>query len=124
MGGSATTDGGYPCVKALEPHSRLHGVELTVACDVTTRFLDAAATFAPQKGATPAQVALLARRLERLAQVYEEDFGVDVRPLEAGVRRGASPEGWRLSARRWTPASSWWPKRWTCSVASGAPIWS
>jgi len=58
MGGSATTDGGLAALTVLEPHSRLLGVELLVACDVTTPFLDAAAVFAPQKGATPAQVGL------------------------------------------------------------------
>src|SRR3954452_19456457 len=75
VGGSATTDGGQGCLEVLEPHSRLRGVELVVACDVTTTFVDAAEVFAPQKGASPAQVALLTRRLERLAQLYEEQFG-------------------------------------------------
>ena len=93
LGGSATTDGGYPCVQALEPHSRLHGVELLVACDVTTRFLDAATVFAPQKGATAAQVDLLSRRLARLAQVYEDNFGVDVRQLEGGGAAGGLAGG-------------------------------
>ncbi|HLY83847.1 MAG TPA: glycerate kinase, partial [Acidimicrobiales bacterium] len=93
MGGSATTDGGLAALRALEPHSRLHGVELLVACDVTTRFLDAAAVFSPQKGATPAQVELLSRRLERLAQVYEEDRGVDVRPLPGGGAAGGLAGG-------------------------------
>jgi glycerate kinase len=93
LGGSATTDGGYPCVQALEPHSRLHGVELQVACDVTTKFLDAAAVFAPQKGATAAQVALLTRRLARLAQVYEDDFGVNVREIEGGGAAGGLAGG-------------------------------
>jgi glycerate kinase len=88
LGGSATTDGGWAALRALEPHSRLRGVEIVGACDVETRFLDAAATFAPQKGATAAQVALLSRRLERLAQVYEEDFGVDVRPFAGGGAAG------------------------------------
>jgi len=78
VGGSATTDGGLGCVTALGPR-RLRGVDVTVACDVTIPFVDAAEAFAPQKGATPAQVALLHRRLERLAQVYERDYGVDVR---------------------------------------------
>jgi glycerate 2-kinase len=70
VGGSATTDGGMGALAALEPHSRLRGIELIVACDVETRFLDAAAVFAPQKGASPAQTALLARRLQRLADLY------------------------------------------------------
>jgi glycerate kinase len=93
MGGSATTDGGLGALDVLEPHSRLRGIELQVACDVTTRFLDAAAVFAPQKGATPAQVELLARRLERLAQVYEADHGVDVRPLVGGGAAGGLAGG-------------------------------
>ncbi|HET9692161.1 MAG TPA: glycerate kinase [Acidimicrobiales bacterium] len=70
VGGSATTDGGAGALAALEPHSRLRGVELVVACDVDTRFVDAAAIFAPQKGATSTQTALLTRRLERLALDY------------------------------------------------------
>ena len=70
MGGSATTDGGFGALRALYPLPRLRGVEIVVACDVRTRFLDAAEVFAPQKGASPAQVELLRRRLERLAQLY------------------------------------------------------
>ncbi|MDQ3575300.1 MAG: glycerate kinase, partial [Actinomycetota bacterium] len=35
VGGSATTDGGLGCVKALDAR-RLRGVELVVACDVST----------------------------------------------------------------------------------------
>ena len=88
LGGSATTDGGWAAVQALEPHSRLRGVKLVGACDVETRFLDAAPIFSPQKGATPAQAALLSRRLERLAQIYEEDFGVDVRSLAGSGAAG------------------------------------
>jgi glycerate 2-kinase len=78
MGGSATTDGGLGALRSLEPLKRLAGVELVVACDVRTTFLDAATVFAPQKGATPAQVELLRRRLERLAQLYAEEYGCDV----------------------------------------------
>ena len=78
VGGSATTDGGLGALRALEPLTRLRGLELIVACDVRTTFVDAARVFAPQKGATPKQVELLHRRLERLAQVYEETYGVRV----------------------------------------------
>jgi glycerate kinase len=88
VGGSATTDGGLGALRALEPLTRLRAVELVVACDVRTPFLDAARVFAPQKGATPAQVELLARRLERLAQMYESTYGVDVTSL-----RGAGAAG-------------------------------
>jgi glycerate kinase len=93
MGGSATTDGGQGCLEVLEPHARLRGVELVVGCDVTTRFVDAAEVFAPQKGASPAQVALLKRRLERLAQLYEEQFGIDVRDIPGGGAAGGLAGG-------------------------------
>jgi len=81
LGGSATTDGGLGAVEALAPNGQLPRAEILVACDVETKFLDAAAVFGPQKGATPAQVELLARRLERVAQLYDERFGVNVREV-------------------------------------------
>jgi len=93
VGGSATTDGGLGALRALEPLSRLKGVEIVVACDVRTTFVDAARTFAPQKGATPAQVELLHRRLERLAQVYEESYGVDVRGVPGSGAAGGLAGG-------------------------------
>jgi len=93
VGGSATTDGGLGALRALEPLARLKRVEIIVACDVETTFLDAAEVFAPQKGASPAQVALLRRRLERLAQVYEEEYGVDVRPLTGSGAAGGLAGG-------------------------------
>jgi glycerate 2-kinase len=103
VGGSATTDGGLGAVAALEPHRRLRGVELVVACDVTTTFVDAAEVFAPQKGATPAQVALLKRRLERLAQVYVRDFGVDVRDLPGSGAAGGLAGGLAALGARLEP---------------------
>ncbi|MBV8305325.1 MAG: glycerate kinase, partial [Acidimicrobiia bacterium] len=92
VGGSATTDGGLGCVTALGPR-RLRGIDVSVACDVETTFVDAAEAFAPQKGATPAQVALLRRRLERLAQVYERDYGVDVRTVPGSGAAGGLAGG-------------------------------
>lgn len=92
-GGSATTDGGLAALRALFPTQRLRGVELVAAVDVHTRFLDAAEVFAPQKGATPSQVRLLTRRLERLAQVYLEDHGVDVTVLDGGGAAGGLAGG-------------------------------
>lgn len=88
MGGSATTDGGLDCLNALKPHGRLRGVDLVVAYDVSTTFVDAATEFAPQKGASAPQVALLRRRLERLAQIYVEEFGIDVRGIEGSGAGG------------------------------------
>jgi glycerate kinase len=93
VGGSATTDGGLGALRALEPLTRLRGVELIVACDVRTTFVEAAEVFAPQKGATPAQVELLRRRLDRLAQVYEQSYGVDVREVPGAGAAGGLAGG-------------------------------
>jgi len=93
VGGSATTDGGLGALRALYPLPRLRGVRLEVACDVRLTFVDAARVFAPQKGATPAQVELLERRLERLVQVYENDYSVDVSELEGGGAAGGLAGG-------------------------------
>jgi glycerate kinase len=88
LGGSATTDGGLAAVRAIHAPQRLRGVTLLVACDVRTRFTDAAAVFGPQKGATAAQVRLLTGRLERIAQIYAQDFGVDVTGIEGAGAAG------------------------------------
>ena len=64
-----------------------------MACDVSTRFLDAARVFGPQKGATDAQVALLTRRLARLADEYEARTGVDVRELAGAGAAGGLAGG-------------------------------
>lgn len=93
VGGSATTDGGQGCLDALEPRGRLAGVRLVVACDVLTTFVDAARVFAPQKGASEAQVALLVRRLEALAARYLADTGVDVRDLAGAGAAGGLAGG-------------------------------
>src|SRR5690242_9076420 len=63
VGGSATTDGGLAAVEALG--WSLKGLDVTIACDVETAFLDAARVYGPQKGASAAQIALLTRRLEK-----------------------------------------------------------
>ena len=91
VGGSATTDGGLGAVDALG--WSLVGQDVTVACDVATPFLDAATVYAPQKGATSAQVSLLTGRLARLAEVYEDRTGVDVTELEGGGAAGGLAGG-------------------------------
>jgi glycerate kinase len=88
LGGSATTDGGLGALRAISAPMRLRGIELLVACDVTTRFVDAAAVFGPQKGATPAEIKMLTRRLELLAQQYRSDFGVDVTAIAGSGAAG------------------------------------
>jgi glycerate 2-kinase len=87
LGGSATTDGGRGALDVLQP-ARLSGVEIVVACDVTTVFTEAAREFGPQKGATPGQVALLTRRLERLAVDYRDRSGIDVASIPGAGAAG------------------------------------
>jgi glycerate kinase len=90
-GGSATTDGGLAAVEALG--WSLQGIDVTVACDVESAFLDAATVYGPQKGASPAQVALLTRRLQRLADQYRTRTGVDVTSLTSGGSAGGLAGG-------------------------------
>lgn len=92
-GGSATTDGGLGAVDALEPIVRLSGIEMIAAVDVETLFHDAAREFSPQKGATPAQVALLTLRLEALEQQYLTRFGVDISSLKGAGAAGGLAGG-------------------------------
>ena len=105
VGGSATTDGGYGAVQVLEKYAPLdgaNGVEVLVACDVTTRFVDAAPVFGPQKGATEEQIRYLTRRLEELAERYRDEYGVDITELPGsgaagGLGGGLVALGARLS---------------------------
>jgi glycerate kinase len=90
VGGSATTDGGVGAVDAL---GWTLPVPVVVACDVETRFLDAARVYGPQKGATPEQIELLTERLEGLAATYLGRTGVDVRPPARGGAAGGLAGG-------------------------------
>jgi glycerate kinase len=91
VGGSATTDGGLGAIKALG--WSLGGLRVDVACDVATRFSDAAAVFGPQKGADPEQVDLLTRRLDRLTAAYRDRTGVDVSALPGAGAAGGLAGG-------------------------------
>ena len=91
MGGSATVDGGLGALEALD--FDLRGAEVVVACDVETRFVEAARVFAPQKGADETAVARLEERLEHLADRYENELGVDVRNLVGGGAAGGLAGG-------------------------------
>ena len=78
----------------LDP--RLAGVAIDVACDVTAPLHGpdgASATFGPQKGASPAQVAALDRALAHLASVTGTDAHADA--PGAGAAGGL---GWALVA--------------------------
>ena len=93
VGGSATTDGGLGALDAMSPLARLAGVSVVVACDVRTRFCDAARVFGPQKGASSPQVELLTRRLERLVGLYQERYGVDVSEMTSAGAAGGLAGG-------------------------------
>jgi glycerate 2-kinase len=73
VGGSATTDGGAGALQAIEEGGGLRGARLVVLCDVRTPFERAAEVFGPQKGADPAAVRRLTRRLNELAGGWPRD---------------------------------------------------
>lgn len=105
LGGSATNDGGLGMLTALgwrfldahgqpvrpagaalgrvmriEPGCRLQEIEIVAACDVTNPLYGphgAAYTFAPQKGASPRDVATLDAGLQHFARVVAETLGAD-----------------------------------------------
>lgn len=91
VGGSATTDGGLAAVEALG--WSLRGMKVTVACDVETPFIEAAKVYGPQKGASAAQVALLTRRLQMLADRYRARTGFDVAQLTSAGAAGGLAGG-------------------------------
>ena len=92
-GGSSTTDGGLGAYEAVGSPAALRGIELVVACDVTTRFGDAAAVFGPQKGATAAQVVELGQRLVEVAARYHRETGIDVTAVPGGGAAGGLAGG-------------------------------
>ena len=65
LGGSATVDGGAGLREVL----RALPLPTTVLCDVRTTLADAARLFGPQKGATPATVPVLERRLAAMEEL-------------------------------------------------------
>ncbi len=80
-GGSASTDGGAGALEVVGERLRRDEIEVTVAVDVATKFLDAARVFGPQKGATPEDITILTERLQMLAESYVSSFGIDVREI-------------------------------------------
>jgi glycerate 2-kinase len=96
MGGSATTDGGRGAIDALQGHEEaLAGITIELLSDVTVKFEDAAKVFAPQKGADPATVELLNKRLDSVADLYVNRYGRDPRGLaQTGAAGGLSGGLW------------------------------
>jgi glycerate kinase len=75
VGGSATSDGGAGALDALR-EADLAGrsaIEMDVVCDVRVPFEQAPRVFGPQKGADPAMVERLERRLDALAETFPRD---------------------------------------------------
>ena len=110
IGGSATSDGGSGILRALGAvieatpptislaglDQRLAGVDLRIACDVTNPLLGshgAAATYGPQKGASPEQVAELDARLERYADALRAATGRDERDTPGAGAAGGTAFG-------------------------------
>jgi glycerate kinase len=113
IGGSATNDGGSGILRALgakvsaadrDPASvdlggldpRLSEVSLRIACDVSNPLLGphgAAATYGPQKGATPADVGELDRRLGRYADALEAAAGRNERETPGAGAAGGTGFG-------------------------------
>ncbi|MDY0262813.1 glycerate kinase [Syntrophotalea acetylenica] len=120
LGGSATVDGGTGAARALgwrfldamgqpvplgggslstlrrivPPVNRLP--EVTVLCDVVNPLCGAqgaARVFAPQKGATPAQVEMLEQGLAHLAELIQEQLGMNVAVIAGGGAAGGFGAG-------------------------------
>jgi glycerate kinase len=87
VGGSATTDGGAGAVAVLADAGLRP--DLVVACDVRTAWEDAPRVFGPQKGADPATVRRLERRLAKLARAAPRDpRGVPMTGAAGGLAGG------------------------------------
>ena len=83
------TDGGAGAVEVVEEAGGLGDVEVTVLADVTTVFERAAEVYGPQKGASPAQVDELTRRLLALAETLPRDpRGVAMTGAAGGLAGG------------------------------------
>ncbi|WP_298209780.1 glycerate kinase [Ferrimicrobium sp.] len=78
-GGSAVTDGGLGFIRRIRQRGlETCAVPLRIGLDVQTRFSDAAAVFAPQKGAGADEVKVLASRLKALRRWYQRWYGLDL----------------------------------------------
>lgn len=118
VGGSATVDGGagalqalgwkflsntgteinqracagvLPCIDRIQPPDRPLPASITLLCDVENPLLGprgAAPSFAPQKGATPDQIAQLESALAHWADLLQQATARDVRSIRYGGAAG------------------------------------
>ncbi len=124
LGGSATTDGGTGCLRALGVRfldaaghevpsgggsldrvatidadgldPRVRAVDFLLAADVTAPAIGeggAARVYAPQKGASPAEVERLDANLTHLFTLIHKQHGIDVRTIPGGGAAGATAAG-------------------------------
>jgi len=78
------------------PGIDISGLQIDVACDVTNPLTGpqgAAATYGPQKGATPEQVKSLDEGLANLARVWRQQLGVDVEQMPGAGAAGGLGAG-------------------------------
>lgn len=104
VGGSATTDGGAGCLRAIEEGGGLGPVELIVLCDVRTPWEDAPSVFGPQKGADPEQVERLEARMDELAgRLPKDPRGVE----RTGAAGGLSGGLWAVHDAELVSGADW-----------------
>lgn len=92
-GGLLVGNGG---LLAGQADPRLRSVEIIIATDVNNPALGeqgAAAVFAPQKGASPREVALLEANLRHFFTLVYDQLNVDVREVQGGGAAGAFSAG-------------------------------
>jgi glycerate kinase len=109
VGGSASTDGGRGALRAIADAGGLGRATLTVLCDVSAHYLDAARVFGPQKGADPGTVLRLEQSLTEFAEQLPPDppatYLERVLPAVCPVRCGLLTE--RTSFPGSTTCSTW-----------------
>lgn len=91
LGGSSTCDGGAGMMSVPDLRECLSGVKVTALCDVDAPFTGlrgAARRYAPQKGASPADVEILEKKLEALADRMLSETGCDVRKMPGAGAAG------------------------------------
>ena len=91
LGGSVTCDGGAGMMQVPGLREALQGCTFELLCDVGNPFIGpqgAAHVFAPQKGASPADVEILEERLKALASEMLSQTGVDVSSLPGAGAAG------------------------------------
>jgi glycerate 2-kinase len=88
-GGSAMTDGGLGAIEAIGEGGGLRGAQLVVLCDARIAWEESPAMFSPQKGADPATVRRLERRLRDLAgRLPRDPRGVPLSGAAGGLAGG------------------------------------